>query len=597
MNMDLFSSLRFYTSEALSLTYNVSIDPEVINIEQTSPDFSGDFSIVVFPLLKHSRKSPEETATVIGNHLIRNLPIIDHYEIIKGYLNIILKPEFWVGFLMDLKNGTVRLNHESQSPKKILVEFSSPNTNKPLHLGHIRNNLIGYAVTEILKLRGHQVIKVNLVNDRGIHICKSMIAWIKYGNSESPASSGIKGDHLVGKYYVLFDKKYREEVKVLSGQGRTIEEAEKEAPLMLEAQALLRKWEMGDEKVMKIWKEMNDWTYSGFSITYQNLGISFDKTYYESSTYLKGKNIIQEGLASGVFYRKEDGSVWVTQLDDDLDEKLLLRADGTSVYMTQDLGTAETRYDEFNPDMMIYVVGDEQDHHFKVLKAILKKMNKKYHDSIYHLSYGMIDLPEGKMKSREGNVVDADDLMDEMKDFAIKYLLNSGKYETISEQERGLIAECVGLAALKFYILKADARKRMVFNPEESIDLQGFTGPFVQYTYARIKSVFRKGEIKEINNFDFPVKTDISPSERDVLKIIYHFDSVLANVEKNLEPSEIAHYVYRLAKTYNQFYHDFPILKEGDKNKKALMLHLSDQVGIVIEICFKLLGIRAIEKM
>ncbi|MFC2113873.1 arginine--tRNA ligase [Bacteroidota bacterium] len=595
--MDSYQQLRENCVLAFSSIFNQEISVDQVQIEQTSSDFTGDLTIVVFPLLKYSRKSPPETGQLLGEFLKKEMQEINSFEVVKGFLNIMLSDSYWVNFLQEFAVTELLQTNKNRDTKKYLVEYSSPNTNKPLHLGHIRNNLIGHAVAEILKVRGHQVIKANLINDRGIHICKSMVAWLKEGKGITPELAGKKGDHLVGDFYVAFDKLYKHEIDTLISNGLSREEAEKNAPVILEAQELLQKWEQDDLQTREVWQMMNEWVYAGFDTTYERMGISFDKVYHESETYLLGKELIKEGLERGVFYQKEDQSVWVDLTDDGLDEKLLLRPDGTSVYITQDLGTAQLKQDDFHPDKSVYIVGNEQEYHFQVLAIILKKLQKNYADSIYHLSYGMVDLPEGKMKSREGKVVDADDLMDEMFQTALEYLNESGKANEIPENERDGLCEMIGQAALKFYILKTDIRKRMVFNPKESIDFQGTTGPFVQYSYARIRSLMRKSEVDDVRLLQFSSDLILSEPERDILKKLYYFNDAIAEAEMNLDPSKIAHYIYHLAKSYNRFYHDYPILKEQDLSVRYFRLRLSLAVSEIISLFMNLLGIQVPEKM
>ena len=555
-----------------------------VQIQKTRKEFEGDMTLVVFPLLKLSRKSPEATAEEIGSALVGAVPEISGYNVVKGFLNISLSPRFWAERLNEILS-TPGYGRRAANGRTVMVEYSSPNTNKPLHLGHVRNNLLGYSVSLILEAAGYRVIKVNLVNDRGIHICKSMLAWQKFGRGETPASSGKKGDHLVGDYYVAFDKAYKAEVKELTAAGMSEEEAKREAPIMREAQQMLRRWEAKDPEVYSLWETMNGWVYEGFDKTYEAMGVGFDKVYYESQTYLLGKSIVEEGLAKGVFYRRDDGSVWCDLTSDGLDEKLLLRGDGTSVYMTQDLGTALTRFREEKLDEMIYVVGNEQNYHFQVLKLILGKLGYAWADHITHLSYGMVELPEGKMKSREGTVVDADDLIDEMVRTAREMSQELGKFDDMSEQETALISRTVGLGALKYFILKVDPRKTMLFDPRESIDFNGNTGPFIQYTYARIRSVLRKA-----------AERGIAPAERLHDGIVLSPDEVIQAAE-NFSPAVIANYLYELSKQYNGYYHDIPILRESDPTVQAVRLRLSQTVAEVIASGAGLLGINVPERM
>jgi len=590
--MILIEQIRVKALEAFLILYNVKLEKSQIQIEETTIDFKGDITIVVFPLLKYSRKNPFQTACEIGEYLINHAGIIASFEVIKGFLNLEIKPDYYLNELDTLNTINEIDVVKSANKRKYLIEYSSPNTNKPLHLGHIRNNLLGHSVAKILEARGHEVIKVNLVNDRGIHICKSMLAWMKDESGKTPENTGIKGDHLVGEYYVEFDRLLKKELNLNNNLSDN-----EESILMKEARVLLKKWEENDPEIRSIWQMMNNWVYKGFNETYNRLGISFDKIYYESDTYLLGKSIVAEGIDKKVFYRKEDGSTWVDLTDCGFDEKLLLRSDGTSVYITQDLGTAQLKYDDFKPDISIYVVGNEQDYHFNILKQIAKKLEKPYADSIFHLSYGMVDLPDGKMKSREGTVVDADDLMDEMIRTARDYIEESGKLQDFSEDEIKVLCEKVGLAALKFFILKTDCRKRMVFNPKESIDFQGYTGPFVQYTYARICSVFRKGEINNSIDYKINLETEINGDEKLLLKKTLDFNEAIISAEEKMDPSQIANYVYQLAKLYNKFYHDNPILNEPDDHKRSFRIILSFKVRDILNFYMNLLGIQMTEKM
>ena len=592
--MNIQNLLREKAAQYVNELYKVEIIPSDIQLQQTRPEFEGDYTVVVFPLTKVSRKSPQETAEELGEALVKNVEQIEKYEIVKGFLNILFTKQTWLDYLRELGQSETVNWVGADKPRKIMVEYSSPNTNKPLHLGHVRNNLLGYSVAEILKARGHQVIKTSLVNDRGIHICKSMIAWIRFGNGETPESSGIKGDHLVGKYYVEFDKAYKAEIEGLKASGMLEEEAKKEAPLMKEAQELLRKWEDGDAETIRIWKMMNEWVYAGFDVTYKKLGVDFDSFYYESQTYLLGKNIVQQGLGIGVFKQKEDGSVWIDLTGDGLDEKLVLRSDGTSVYITQDLGTAQQRFDEFSLDELIYTVGNEQDYHFKVLRLIFKHFGVSWWDSLNHLSYGMVDLPSGKMKSREGTVVDADELIDDMIRAAEEKTREQGKIETLSPEEQTDLFRKIGLSALKFFLLKVDPKKRMLFNPEESIELQGFTGPFVQYSYTRIRSILRKaGENGNIVFGDI----DLHPEEKELIKLISRKDDILREAEQNLSPAVIANYSYELAKEFNRFYQEHSVLNEENSDVRNFRILLATKTAQCIEASMKLLGIEMPERM
>ncbi len=585
-----------YTVKAIEVIYKQVISKDTVAIQRTRKDFEGDFTLVVFPFTKISRKSPEQTAEDIGHYLKSILKEIYSYNVVKGFLNISIKHRVWVQFLKDISTKEDYGYATNNSTSPIVIEYSSPNTNKPLHLGHIRNNLLGWSIAEILKANGKKVVKVNLVNDRGIHICKSMLAWQLFGNEEEPTEN-LKGDKLVGKYYVAFDKAYKEEIKSLINKGLTEEEAAKKAPLIIKAQELLLKWEAGDAETIALWKKMNNWVYAGFDLTYKKLGIDFDKTYYESETYLLGKKLVEEGLKNKVYAKKEDGSVWADLTTDGLDEKLLLRSDGTSVYMTQDIGTAQLRYDDYQAEKLIYVVGNEQNYHFDVLKLVLKKLGREWANNIFHLSYGMVELPEGKMKSREGTVVDADDLIKEMIDVAKKKGEELGKAEGLNNEESELLFKQIGLAALKYFILKVDPKKNMMFNPEESIDFNGNTGPFIQYTYARIQSIFRKAKENNIHLVEFPNDTAINDKEKEILLLLYEYPKIIKEAGETYSPALIANYVYELAKEYNQFYHDHPIIKEEFGNVRSLRLVLSEKTGKVIKSAMHLLGIEVPEQM
>ena len=572
-----------------------AVDSAQLQIQKTRKEFEGDYTLVTFPLLKMSRKSPEATATEIGEHIVANCEQVSAFNVIKGFLNLQLAPSFWADrFAAAVEDENFGFG--APTNRTIMIEYSSPNTNKPLHLRHIRNNLLGYSVAQILKANGHNVIKVNLVNDRGIHICKSMLAWQLYGGGETPESSGMKGDHLVGKYYVEFDKHYKAQIKELVEGGMSEDEAKKKAPIMLSAQEMLRKWEAKDPEVYELWQRMNGWVYEGFDVTYKALGVDFDKVYYESETYLLGKSLVQDGLDKGVFFRKEDNSVWIDLESDGLDQKLLLRGDGTSVYMTQDLGTALSRFEENKLDDMIYVVGNEQNYHFQVLKLVLKKLGYDWSDNIYHLSYGMVELPEGKMKSREGTVVDADDLIEDMVDTAREMSQELGKLDGCSEAEANEVCRMVGLGALKYFILKVDPKKTMLFDPRESIDFNGNTGPFIQYTHARICSVLRKAEEAGI---DYKGRADVEllSEEVELIKAITEFPAVVASAGENFAPSVIAAYAYDLAKSFNGYYHDHSILREEDEAKRKMRLQLASEVALVIRRAMKLLGIDVPQRM
>ena len=566
-----------------------------LQLQKTRKEFAGDYTLVVFPLLKRSRKSPDATAAEIGEALAAECPLVESTNTIKGFLNIQLKADFWLEEFRKIA-ATDNFGKAPANGKTVMVEYSSPNTNKPLHLGHIRNNLLGYSVAQILEACGYRVIKANLVNDRGIHICKSMLAWQLYGQGETPESSGMKGDHLVGKYYVEFDKHYKAEVKALVEQGMSEDEAKKEAPIMQQARTMLQKWEAHDPEVYGLWERMNGWVYEGFDATYKAMGVSFDKVYYESQTYLLGKDIVAEGLEKGVFYRREDGSVWIDLTADGLDEKLLLRGDGTSVYMTQDLGTALSRQRDESLDGIIYVVGNEQNYHFQVLKLVLKKMGYEWSDDIFHLSYGMVELPEGKMKSREGTVVDADDLIEDMVTTAREMSEELGKLDGMSSEEQDAIAHIVGLGALKYFILRVDPKKTMLFNPRESIDFNGNTGPFIQYTYARIRSVLRKAaEMGMTTSFDGRV--ELIAEEVELVKYLADFPQTVLQAGASYSPSIIGAYVYDLAKMYNSYYHDHSILREEREDVRQFRVALSSVVAATIGYGMSLMGIEVPERM
>jgi arginyl-tRNA synthetase len=577
--------------------YGTDISPQLIAIQKTRREFEGDYTLVVFPLLKSSKKSPEATAHEIGQAMTAQMEEVTAYNVIKGFLNLTVADSYWKDFYRNEKQNGLFGQHATKEDAPVVIEFSSPNTNKPLHLGHVRNNLLGHSLANILQAAGKKVVRVNLVNDRGIHICKSMLAWKKWGNGETPESSGMKGDQLVGKYYVLFDRFYKAEIKELVKNGMDEELAEKEASLLMEAQEMLRQWEEQNPEIRQLWQEMNGWVYKGFDVTYSRLGISFDKTYYESDTYLLGRELVFEGLKKNVFYKKEDGSVWCDLTSEGLDEKLLLRGDGTSVYITQDLGTAQLRHDEYHPKQLIYVVGNEQNYHFDVLKKVLKKLGRHWADSMLHLSYGMVELPQGRMKSREGTVVDADDLMQEMADTARKTTLELGKAGEFDHQEQQALFEVLGLGALKYFILKIDPKKSILFNPEESIDFNGNTGPFIQYTYARTRSLLRKAAEKNIAPDAVAIPPEFHPKERTVLKIAYDFPAVVAEAAENLSPAVIANYAYELAKEFNNFYQQVPILRDADEQQIIFRLGLSEFVGNILKNATQLLGIDVPERM
>ena len=572
------------------------LEGEQLQLQKTRREFEGDYTLVTFPLLRRSRKSPEVTATELGTYMKEHNPEISSFNVVKGFLNLVLDGSFWADRFDELA-AQENYGCQPSTGRTVMIEYSSPNTNKPLHLGHIRNNLLGYSVAQILQANGHRVIKANLVNDRGIHICKSMLAWKLYGDGETPASTGMKGDHLVGKYYVEFDKHYKAQIKELMAEGQSEEEAKKNAPIMREAQEMLRKWEAKDPEVYALWEMMNGWVYEGFDVTYRALGVDFDKVYYESQTYLLGKSLVEEGLRKGVFYRRPDNSGWIDLRADGLDEKLLLRGDGTSVYMTQDLGTAYRRFEDNRLDDMIYVVGNEQNYHFQVLKLVLKKLGyAEWSDHITHLSYGMVELPEGKMKSREGTVVDADDLIADMVHTAREMSAELGKLDGCTEEEANAVSTMVGLGALKYFILKVDPKKTMLFDPRESIDFNGNTGPFIQYTHARICSVLRKAAEAGID-YSEPVRASYLPEERELVKMLTEYPSVVKAAGENFAPSLIAAYVYELAKQFNGYYHDHSILKEEQADVRRMRLRLAQQVARVIRLGMKLLGIDVPERM
>ncbi|BDF54214.1 MULTISPECIES: arginine--tRNA ligase [Butyricimonas] len=583
--------------EAVKACYGVELTEKDVQLQETRKEFAGDLTVVVFPFTRYSRKSPEETAKELGEYLKQNIEEVETYNVIKGFLNVVISSAYWIEVLNDVAKEEKYGYAKEPSGKTYMIEYSSPNTNKPLHLGHIRNNFLGWSVSEIQKANGHKVIMVNLVNDRGIHICKSMIAWEKFANGATPESTGTKGDHFVGDYYVRFDKEYKAQIKELMEQGKTEEEAKKEAPILLEAQEMLRKWEAGDEKVVSLWRTMNDWVLKGFDETYKMMGISFDKVYFESQTYKKGRDLVLKGLADGVLYRKDTGSVWADLTGDGLDHKLLLRDDGTSVYMTQDIGTAYDRFNEFNMDQEIYVVGNEQNYHFQVLSLVCKKLGFDWADKIKHLSYGMVELPEGKMKSREGTVVDADDLIDEMIHTARTTSEELGKLDGYTKEEAEDVYRKVALGALKYFILKVDPKKTMMFNPKESIDFNGNTGPFIQYTYTRIKSVLRKAEEAGVKIVPGDIHTALTEKEQNLVKLIAKLPAVVKEAGDNYSPALIGNYAYELAKEFNQFYHDYSILKEENEQVRNLRLLLAQQCSVAIENAMGMLGIEMPERM
>ena len=592
--------------EAVKALYGQDVPEKMVQLQKTKKEFEGSLTLVVFPFVKMAKKKPEEVAEEIGQYLVEKCPAVAAYNVVKGFLNLVIAQEAWLNLLntIDADDHFGEKQADDKSPL-VMIEYSSPNTNKPLHLGHVRNNLLGWSLAQIMEANGNKVVKTNIVNDRGIHICKSMLAWLKWGNGETPESSGKKGDHLIGDYYVAFDQHYRAEVKALTAQylqeGLGEEEAEKkakeESPLIKEAHEMLVKWEQNDPEVRALWKKMNDWVYAGFDETYKALGVGFDKIYYESETYLKGKVKVEEGLDKGLFFRKEDNSVWADLTNEGLDQKLLLRSDGTSVYRTQDIGTAEMRFQDFPIDKMIYVVGNEQNYHFQVLSILLDRLGFKWGKELVHFSYGMVELPNGKMKSREGTVVDADDLVAEMIADARQTSEELGKFDDISEEERNEIARIVGMGALKYFILKVDARKNMLFNPEESIDFNGNTGPFIQYTHARIRSILRKAAEQQIDFSTMPEGVELSEKETELIQKLNSYGAAVAQAGKDYSPSGIANYCYELTKEFNQFYHDYSILREEDEKKKVFRLILARNVAKTIKNGMALLGIEVPERM
>ncbi len=592
--MSIDNILAQATADAAKALYGADVAAESIVPSTTKKEFEGNLTIVVFPFLKASHKRPEDTAQEIGEYLVANCEAVEKFNVIKGFLNITIKPSFWTSVLQSVEaTENFGFKPVTDDSRLVMIEYSSPNTNKPLHLGHVRNNLLGFSLAKIMEANGNKVVKTNIVNDRGIHICKSMLAWLKWGNGITPEKAGKKGDHLIGDFYVAFDKHYKEELQQLMDGGMTKEEAEANSTLMKEARTMLKKWEDGDEEVRSLWRTMNEWVYAGFDETYARMGVSFDKIYYESNTYLEGKEKVLEGLEKGIFYRKDDNSVWADLTADGLDQKLLLRTDGTSVYMTQDIGTAKLRFQDYPIDQMIYVVGNEQNYHFQVLSLLLDKLGFSWGKDLIHFSYGMVELPNGKMKSREGTVVDADELMDEM--IATARKMSEGRLKGVPEDEMDDVYRIIGLGALKYFILKVDPRKNMLFNPQESIDFNGNTGPFVQYTYARIRSVLRKSD-------EADAATDITayePNEKEIeiIQRIADFPSVVSEAGRTYSPALIANYVFELAKGYNQFYHDYSILKEENGVARAFRLHLSRTVADIIRRGFSLLGVEVPERM
>ena len=580
--------------EAVKALYGMEANEKMLQLQKTRSEFEGNLTLVVFPFVKAAKKSPEQTAQEIGQYLVDNCSAVEKFNVVKGFLNLSIGEGAWLQLLQAMdQDDRFGMKAANEDSPLVMIEYSSPNTNKPLHLGHVRNNLLGWSLAQIMEANGNKVVKTNIVNDRGIHICKSMLAWLKYGNGETPESSGKKGDHLIGDYYVAFDKHYREEVKELMAQGMDEEKAKQEAPLIKEAHEMLVKWENNDPEVRALWEKMNNWVYAGFDETYKKMGVGFDKIYYESQTYLKGNATVEEGLAKGLFERHEDNSVWADLTNEGLDQKLLLRSDGTSVYMTQDIGTAEMRFQDYPIDKMIYVVGNEQNYHFQVLSILLDRLGFKWGKELVHFSYGMVELPNGKMKSREGTVVDADDLMALMVEDAYKTSMELGKFDDMTEEERREIARIVGMGALKYFILKVDARKNMLFNPEESIDFNGNTGPFIQYTYARIRSILRKAP-----SMTSPASsTSLADKEIELIQKMSEFGAAVEQAGKDYSPSGIANYCYELTKVFNQFYHDFSILNEPDEQKKAVRLMLAKNVAKIIKNGMGLLGIEVPERM
>ena len=596
--MEIASKITTAVQAVIEELYGVQVPEKMVQLQETRAEFEGQLTLVVFPFLKMSKKTPEATAQEIGEQLVAKVPeVISKFNVIKGFLNLVINPAQWIELLESIQqNPTFGFTPVTEESPLVMIEYSSPNTNKPLHLGHVRNNLLGWALANVMQANGNKVVKTNIVNDRGIHICKSMLAWLKYGNGETPETSGKKGDHLIGDYYVAFDKHYREEVKELVAQGMDEEQAKQEAPLIKEAHEMLVKWEQNDPEVRALWKKMNEWVYAGFDETYKALGVSFDKIYYESETYLEGKEKVEEGLQKGFFYRREDGSVWADLTKEGLDEKLLLRSDGTSVYMTQDIGTAKLRFQDFPIDKMIYVVGNEQNYHFQVLSILLDKLGFKWGKDLVHFSYGMVELPNGKMQSREGTVVDADDLIATMIQDARQMSADKvNKLEGITEEEAQEIARIVGMGALKYFILKVDARKNMLFNPEESIDFNGNTGPFIQYTYARIRSILRKAG--DVDLTALANDTELSDKEISLIQHLQGFQAAVKQAGADYNPSCIANYCYELVKEYNQFYHDFSVLREEDEKKRLFRIALSAAVSQVVKNGMGLLGIEVPERM
>jgi len=591
MSMSIEKTITQQVKEAVGKLYQVSL--EQVEFQPTRKDFEGDITLVTFPMLRQIRTNPAQLGEAIGNYLVENNPVVEKFNVVQGFLNIVLSNKYYLDFFGAAKDDS-QYGRQPEGTESIMVEYSSPNTNKPLHLGHVRNKLLGFSVAEILKASGRKVYKTQIINDRGIHICKSMLAWRRYGNGETPETTGLKGDKLVGNYYVNFDRVYKDEIADLISQGKTEEEAKAQAPILLEAQEMLRKWEAGDKEVVDLWSKMNEWVYEGFEQTYTKMGVDFDKNYYESQTYILGKDVVAEGLEKGVFFKKEDGSVWIDLTDEGLDEKIVLRSDGTAVYITQDIGTAIQRMKDFEADGMVYTVGNEQDYHFKVLFLIMKRLGYDWAQNLFHLSYGMVDLPSGKMKSREGTVVDADELMEEMTATAKNISEELGKLEGYSDEEKSALYEIIGMGALKYYILKVDPKKRILFNPEESVDFQGNTGPFIQYTYARIQSILRKAEFDyDEAIFEYP----LNAKEKELIKQLQLYPEVVLQAAENHSPALIANYTYELVKEFNSFYQNVTILGTSDLTEKKFRVQLSNMVGEVIKSAFALLGIEVPERM
>jgi arginyl-tRNA synthetase len=591
--------IRDQIVEAIAECYNQQVDASLVQLQNTRKEFEGDITLVVFPFVRISKKSPELTAAEIGDYLQQNVAEVEKYNVVKGFLNLVISPAYWISVLNSASaNDNFSITEPNESSKLVMVEYSSPNTNKPLHLGHIRNNLLGFSLSEILKANGNKVVKTNIVNDRGIHICKSMYAWKIWGNGETPESAGIKGDHLVGKYYVKFDQEYKKEIAAMIEQGETKENAEQNAPSMQGARELLLKWEAKDPETIQLWETMNQWVYAGFDVTYKAMGVDFDKIYYESETYLYGKDEVLRGLAEGIFYQKEDSSVWADLTAEGLDQKILLRSDGTSVYMTQDIGTAKERFQDYPIDKMVYVVGNEQNYHFQVLSILLDKLGFEFGKGLHHFSYGMVELPQGKMKSREGTVVDADDLMAEMIEVSRRTSEELGKLEGYTPEQAAETYKMIALGALKYFILKVDPKKNMLFNPEESIDFNGNTGPFIQYTYARIRSVLRKASDRGIAlNREIDPTLEVSGRELQLIKSVSQFPVAVKEAGDNYSPALIANYIYELVKEFNQFYHECPILIEENIEIRNLRLLIAETIGKTIKTGMKLLGIEVPERM